>query len=297
MALQRLRDFRAPPARPESESAGCLMLVGTPIGNLGDITLRAIEALRTADAIAAEDTRRTRVLLSHLGIEGKPLCSLDAHASPKRRALVIGRAMAGERVVVVSDAGMPGISDPGARLVSEAAAQGVPIQVIPGPSSVTAAATLSGLVDGPFFFQGFLPRKGTKRGEALRRVTRSPEPVVLFEAPSRVADTLKDLAELAPDRQAVVCRELTKAFEQTVRGTLRELSEHEPFRGELVIVIAPAETEATSVQEDALDEEIRRRLAEGDSVREIARALALEHGLARRQVYSRVLSLSGTAAD
>src|SRR5690606_9262743 len=197
--------------------AGRLSLVGTPIGNLGDITLRAIERLKVVSRIYAEDTRRTRALLSSLGIEGKRLLSLHAHSSERAVETAVEILEGGDDVALVTDAGMPGVSDPGFELVQKARAQGIIIDVIPGPSAVTASVALSGLVQNAFVFLGFLPRKGAKRKETLRRIAVSDLPTVLFESPHRMKDTLSDLALLCePTRQVAICRELTKKYEETI---------------------------------------------------------------------------------
>ena len=196
---------------------GRLSLIGTPIGNLGDITYRAVLRLTEVTRIYAEDTRRTRVLLSHLGLEGKKLLSLNAHSTERTLATAVEILSNGEDIALVTDAGMPGVSDPGTELVRGARAAGIEIEVLPGPSAVTAAVALCGLVDGPFTFVGFLPRKGTKRKEALMRIAKSPIPVILFESPHRMKETLSDFASVCEStRQVAVCRELTKKFEETL---------------------------------------------------------------------------------
>lgn len=269
-----------------------LFVIGTPIGNLGDITLRAIETLREVKHVAAEDTRRTRQLLSHLEVHGKHLVALDAHATEKRIAGLVDRLIAGESVALVTDAGMPSVSDPGAALVRAAIERGVEVTVIPGPSAVTAAVALSGLVEGPFLFLGFLPRRGKKRHEAMERIARSVEPVVLFESPNRTQDTLEELARAMPERQAIVSRELTKLHEETVRGTLDELSARSEWRGEIAMVIGAGNGEAADAPDDAaLDARIGELLAEGVSPRSVADELTAWSRRPRREVYARVQRL------
>ncbi|MBN2194260.1 MAG: 16S rRNA (cytidine(1402)-2'-O)-methyltransferase [Polyangiaceae bacterium] len=263
-----------------------LFVVGTPIGNLEDLTLRAADTLRRVHHVAAEDTRRTRALLSHLGAHGKVLHTLDANAGERAIASVVARLCNGNDVAVVTDAGMPGISDPGARLVAAAVAAGIAVQVVPGPSALTAAVALSGLVEGPFFFAGFLPRKGGKRRDLLGRIMRSVDPVVLFESPQRTAATLAELAEGEPGRPVAVCRELTKLHETTVRGTLAELAAAAEWRGEVVIVLGPGSPASEVLDPDALRAAIRRRLSAGASVREVSAALAEETGRPRRELYA-----------
>jgi 16S rRNA (cytidine1402-2'-O)-methyltransferase len=276
--------------------AGTLYIVGTPIGNLADLTLRAIEMLRRADRVVAEDTRRTRALLTHLDVRGKPIGRLDAHATSRQVDEVVEWVAAGQQVVLVSDAGMPLVSDPGAALVHSVAARELRIEVVPGPSAVTAAIALSGLVSGPFLFLGFLPRQGEKRRHLVERIVHSPEPVVLFEAPTRARATLADLAGRIPDRRAVVCRELTKLHEEAHRGTLAELAERPSWRGELTIVVdlagdAPAESTSltgTAVDDAAIEERIRAALSAGTPTKVIASELHTWCGRSRRELYALV---------
>src|SRR5688572_3740845 len=203
---------------------GCLFVVSTPIGNLGDITRRAVEVLSKVACVAAEDTRRTRALLSHLGIGDKPLRSLNAHSSAAAIAQLVERLLEGDDVAFVTDAGTPAVSDPGGGLVAAAAARDVPVRIVPGASAVTAAVALSGLVEGPFTFLGFLPRRGPERQASLTRLRYSVEPVVLFESPVRMQKTLADFTEQFPDRPLFVGRELTKLYEEGLRGSVAELA-------------------------------------------------------------------------
>jgi 16S rRNA (cytidine1402-2'-O)-methyltransferase len=269
--------------------SGTLYVVGTPIGNLGDLTRRAEATLAAVDVIAAEDTRRTRALLSHLGITGKPLVVLDANANDRVVSDLVCRLVAGETLAFVTDAGTPSVSDPGTKLVRAAVAKGIAVMTVPGPSAVTSAVAVSGLVDGPFLFLGFLPRRGEKRNRAMRRIRAAVEPVVLFEAPGRIRETLEDLGQALPERQACVLRELTKIHEEAVRGTLRELAEREVTeRGEFTVVIAGG---AEEPEDDTLDVEavIRERLRAGDSPRTVADDVSSLTGKPRREIYTRVL--------
>lgn len=275
-----------------TSAPGTLYLVATPIGNLGDMTERALATLRAVSHVAAEDTRRTRGLLSHFGVTGKELHSLDANASERAVQRVIGLLQNGEGVAFVTDAGTPGVSDPGRALVSAAAAAGVPITTLPGASAVTAAVALSGLVAGPFVFLGFLPRHGAGRKLLLERVTRETLPVVLFEAPHRMQETLVDLAAACPERAAVVCRELTKLHEELLRGSLRELaSQPREWLGEIVLVLGEAPPLPAPGSSDAeLSRSARGLLAGGASVRAVADHLSELSGRARREVYALVLA-------
>jgi len=272
---------------------GTLWVVGTPIGNLADITLRAVDTLRSVVRIAAEDTRRTRALLTHLGIEKKPLTSLEAHASERRISALVDKLVQGESVALVTDAGMPGVSDPAARVVRAAAAQGIPVRIVPGPSALTSAVALSGLVEGAFHFFGFLPRRGGARASALTSIAEAGEPSVLFEAPGRVQALLDELAASCPERPVALCRELTKLHEETLYGTATELAARgEPFRGEVTLVVgaAPRQSAAKPMEGD-MDERIAAALSEGTSPRTLADELTRTTGLPRRTVYARVLLL------
>jgi len=272
---------------------GVLYVVATPIGHLGDLTERAIDVLKQAPRIAAEDTRRTRGLLSHLGITGKPLDRLDAHATPQDINRLVEFLVAGEDLALVTDAGTPVVSDPGTDLVAAAAAAGVRVVPIPGASAVMAALAASGLCTGAFRFLGFLPRKGPERREALGVLRGTPETVVLFESPERTAETLEDLAAVVPTRRAVLARELTKMHEEILRGSLSELAaiaREREVLGEVTLVIGPGTPESAPAM---LEEEIDRRIDEGLSLgrrpKDIADEIALESGLPRRDLYARVV--------
>ncbi len=220
-----------------------LRIVATPIGNLGDVTMRALEVLRSAGLIACEDTRHTIRLLQHYQIH-RPLISLNEHNEARRIPEIIGRIVGGESVALVSDAGMPTVSDPGQRLVHAVVQAGLHVEVLPGPSAVLAALAGSGLPTMPFYFGGFLPHKkgarGTELGTALQRDCTS----VYFESPYRITSTLEILAGLAPEHPIVVARELTKRFEEFRRGVARDVFQHftaKPPKGEITLVIAPRE--------------------------------------------------------
>jgi len=217
-----------------------LSVCATPIGNLDDITLRVLAHLRDADVVLAEDTRHTRVLLRRHGIEAK-LVSYHEHNEAERVAEVLPRLQAGEHVALVSDAGLPGISDPGARLVRAALEGGVPVTVLPGPSAVETALVASGLVAERYAFVGFLPRKAGGLRALLAELASWPWPVVAFESPRRLPSTLRALAAAAPEREVAVCRELTKRFEEVVRGTAADLSVRfdDPPKGEITLVVGP----------------------------------------------------------
>lgn len=265
------------------------MLVATPIGNMGDLSPRAIEELRAADAICCEDSRRTGKLLMLAGIERRgPLLQVNDHTEAARTGEVLRRIGRGERVAVVTDAGMPGISDPGERLVRAAAGAGHAIEVVPGPSAAVAALVVSGLPTGRFVFEGFLPRRGPGRTARLNQLIAEERTIVLFEAPHRIARTMSDLAShIGADRRAAVVRELTKLHEEVRRGTLGELAEWAgtyEHHGEIVIVI-----EGSPDPGEATDDEVRAAviaaLGEGLSTRDAAARVAGELGVAKRRAY------------
>ena len=239
------------------KSTGRLQVVATPIGNLADLSTRAREALLSADVIAAEDTRHTRVLLTAIGI-AKPLVSLHEHNESLRTPQLLVRLAAGETVALVSDAGTPLLSDPGFELVQRAAQAGHDVQVIPGPSAITAALAVAGLPTDRFCFEGFLPARAHERRAALAALAREPRTLVLFEAPHRILATLTDMAaEFGAERPAVVARELTKAHETVYRGTLRELlaraqAEENLRRGEITLVVQGAAAAANAVDQTLL---------------------------------------------
>ena len=271
-----------------------MYLVGTPIGNLGDLTLRAVDTLRRVEIVAAEDTRRARALLSHLDIHQKQLMCVNAHATEQQIARLLDAVLEGRSAALITDAGMPSVSDPGSRVVRAASERAVTMELVPGPSAVTAAIALSGLVDSAFLFLGFLPRQGKERRSAIERISATGEPVVVFESPVRAARTLGDLAEVMPDRSAFVGRELTKRYEEALRGTLAELAARpEPWRGELVLVLGPTEPNRVATAESPadVDQVIGARLAEGASTKMIASELSRSHGLPRREAYRRVQAL------
>lgn len=224
------------------QEKGRLYLVGTPIGNLGDISARALETLREVDLVAAEDTRQTAKLLRHFGIR-VPTVSYHEHNAARREPELLERLERGDRIALVTDAGMPGISDPGASLVSLAARCGIEVQVIPGASALTAALALSGLDVTRFVFEGFPPREGKARRRIFRQLAQEPRAIVFFEGPHRLVASLRDLAAiLGSERPVAVCRELTKMHEQVFRGTLAEAAAHfeaNPPRGEVTLVVGP----------------------------------------------------------
>ncbi len=277
---------------------GSLVLVATPIGNLGDLSPRAVTALGAADVIACEDTRHTRRLLTHAGITSKALMAVHDHNEAAQTAAVLTLLDQGKQVAVVSDAGTPGLSDPGARLAAAAAASGASVLAVPGPSAALAALVVSGLPTGRWCFEGFLPRKGAVRVERLADLAAEKRTTVIYEAPHRLAATLSDLAEACgPSRRVAVARELTKVYEEVWRGTLASAAERaagQPARGEHVIVLAGAPPRPTPGEADitaALDS----RLGLGQSAKEAVPEVAVDLGVPRRQVYEVALRRRGAA--
>jgi 16S rRNA (cytidine1402-2'-O)-methyltransferase len=289
------------PDEPARAASGFLYVVATPIGNLGDLTLRAIKILESCDRIAAEDTRQTRKLLSHLGIGKKSLDALHAHSAPRDVARIIEALGAGESVALVTDAGTPVVSDPGDALVKAAIVAGIRVVPIPGPSAALAALVASGLSgDGGFRFVGFLPREGRARHERIATISSTPEVVILFESPERTRATLHDLADAMPDRAACVARELTKIHEEIVRGSLTTLaSDRETWRGEVAVVLGPwaPEDREDTIDDAALDARIDRELAAGIHSKTIAERLAAWSGRPKRDVYERVITRKPSRED
>ncbi len=273
------------------------MLVATPIGNLRDLSPRAVEALAAADAIACEDTRRTGRLLEHAGVTRPRLLVVNEHTEARQVPEVLALLAAGRTVAVVTDAGTPGISDPGERLVRAAVAGGHDVSVVPGPSAALAALVVSGLSAGRFCVEAFLPRSGSARTERLEAVAAERRTTVLFEAPHRLARTLADLAAAAGgERRVVVVRELTKLFEEVWRGTLAEAVAwvaEVPPRGELTLVLEGAPEPATPGPA-SIEAALRQRLAGGAdrkaAVTDVARAL----GVPKREVYDLAVRLGRT---
>lgn len=277
---------------------GGLHLVATPIGNLRDVTLRALEVLAAADVIACEDSRVTRKLLDHYGIR-TPLIPYHEHNAAEARPRLLERLAAGEAVALVSDAGTPLVSDPGYKLVRDAREAGLAVTAIPGPSALLAALTAAGLPTDRFFFEGFLPPKEGARRARIAELARIPASLILFETGPRLGATLADLAEAFGDREAAVCRELTKLHEEIRRGDLVSLARHyagdAETRGEIVLVIAPpAALEETKIAD--LDALLRQALVR-TSVKEAVAEVASATGLPRRTVYQRALALTKDHAD
>jgi 16S rRNA (cytidine1402-2'-O)-methyltransferase len=280
--------------RAKSAPGPVLSIISTPIGNLEDITLRALRTLREADLVLAEDTRRTRVLCQQHGIRCN-LRAFHAYSDARQVEQIVSELEQGKRVALVTDAGTPLLSDPGAVLVAAVQARGLRVETIPGPSAITAALTVAGLAVDHFRFLGFLPRSGKRRQEALTEIVEDRAASVVFESPQRLRDTLEELAGmLDPQREVAVCRELTKLHEEVVRGPAAQLAEHfhAGARGEITLVIAGRERPVMPDWSDAeLDEQIRELLASGSSARDAALTLAARSGVRKQLLYARIQAL------
>lgn len=269
---------------------GRLVVCATPIGNLGDVTLRVLDALRDADVIAAEDTRVSRKLLARYEID-TPLERCDEHTVARRAPELVARIEAGEVIAFVSDAGTPGVSDPGARLIDAALEAGVPVETLPGASAVLTALVASGLPMATFYFGGFLPRKAGEMRRALEPLATLPATLVFFESPHRAARTLAELAEAFPGRTGALARELTKLHEEVVRGPLGDLArtfaERGELKGEVVLLVGPPPAPAPAEEPDAVDiaARVEALVTQGASRTDAIKVVAKESGVARSTVY------------
>ena len=285
---------------------GTIYVVSTPIGNLEDITRRAVRILGEVDLVAAEDTRRTRVLLQHLAIS-KPLISYYDAVESSRAPELIERARAGESIALVSDAGTPLVSDPGFRLVSEAHEQGIPVVSVPGASAPLALLACAGLPAGRFSFLGFLPARRSARRRFVAEYVDYGDTLIFFETARRLPSALQDLNEVLGDRPVVLGRELTKRFEELIHGNLESLAEQfsdgangPRLRGELVLAVggAPAGPRtAVRADDPVVAERLQQRMTQGESSSRAARAVAAELELPRREVYRRAVELSASAKE
>jgi len=265
-----------------------LLVCATPIGNLGDVTLRVLEALRDADLIAAEDTRVTSRLLRRYGIE-TPMQRYDAHTASRHSAGLIERMASGQTVALVSDAGTPGLSDPGELIVREAIEAGIEVDVLPGPCAAVTALIFSGAPTRAFYFGGFLPRKTGDRHKLLESIKSLDATLVFYESPHRAAAALAAVAEVMPGRQAVIARELTKVHQEILRGeaeALARMLSDRALKGELVLVISPPAAEVErQLDESGVREAVERQIADGATRSDAIKAVARETGLARNEVY------------
>jgi 16S rRNA (cytidine1402-2'-O)-methyltransferase len=275
-----------------SSGIGTLWLVATPIGNLGDLPPRAVEVLTGAALVCCEDTRRTGRLLQHAGIRAERLAVANDHTETNRIAEVLDLLAVGRDVAIVTDAGTPGISDPGERLVRAALDAGHPVSAVPGPAAAVMALVISGLPTARFVFEGFLPRSGRDRAERLAEVAAERRTVVLYEAPHRIERTLADLrAACGEGRRVAVARELTKLYEDVTRGTLGDIEIGTP-RGEYVVVIEGAATEPVAADDDAIRTALRAELATGATKKDAIAAVSARLGVPRRSVYTLAVTAS-----
>tara|TARA_B100000073_G_scaffold94019_1_gene74551 strand:+ start:2119 stop:2952 length:834 start_codon:yes stop_codon:yes gene_type:complete len=272
---------------------GTLVLVATPIGNLSDMSTRAIETLRSSDLVACEDTRRTGLLLQHFGITGKRMLRVDAHTEDKSSQEIINCLLEGSTVAMVTDAGMPSISDPGERLVRKVIESGHRVTVIPGPSAPISALVVSGFSTQRWCMEGFLPRKGESRLKRIKEIAEEERTVILFESPHRLAATLKDLLEeCGATRQVAVVRELTKVHEEIFRGSLEESLTwaEKSIKGEIVIVLE-AGTITSEIDDERLETVLKEILAGGISTKDAAEEASRRLNVSRRRAYSTALDL------
>ena len=273
---------------------GKLIICPTPIGNLGDMPPRALDALRTADTVCAEDTRVTGKLLAALGVGGKRLERLDENVIGQRAARIVERVREGEVIAYCTDAGMPGVSDPGLRLVNAAREANVPVEVLPGPSAATTAYVASGCVAPAYYFGGFFPRKSAPRNALLESLRALDAAVVFYESPNRLIDALKSIEAAYPLRQIAVCRELTKLHEEVLRGAAHDVREileaRDSVKGEIVVVIdAPNNAERAADADVRAADAVTRAaelLAQGARPKQIARQLTEELGISRNEAYA-----------
>ena len=273
---------------------GTLYVVATPIGNLEDITLRALRVLKEVDVIAAEDTRHTQILLSHYGIH-TPLTSYHEHNEKTKARQLMSRLERGEQIALVSDAGTPAISDPGYRLAVEAIRGGIPVIPIPGASALTAVLSAGGLPTDRFVFEGFLPAKKQERRARLRALSSETGTLAIYEAPHRLTETLNDLVEILGDREIVLAREVSKVHEEFLRGRLTEVAKQvagREIKGELTLLIGGSRGQS-EVSQEQIDEEIRKLKDDGLRVKEIAEILGEKYGYPKKEIYRLALTQSG----
>ena len=289
-----------PDSRFPQVPRGVLYVVGTPIGNLEDITLRAIKTLEDVDLIAAEDTRTTRRLLARHGIN-RPLVSLHEHNEDRRAAELISKLDKGAAIALVSDAGTPTLSDPGYRLVKDATTTGIKVVPIPGPSAAVAALSVSGLPTDAFLFLGFPPRKRTKRLKFLQQVAKENRTLIFYESPKRAAGLLADLQEIMGERRAVLCREMTKTYEEFIRGTLNDITEEvqdrRELKGECTLLVEGLQ-QGEELSTKALRGVVARELARedvGSSV--LSRQIAEQYHIPKKRVYAEILKIRNAESE
>lgn len=283
-------------ARSNISENGCLYIIPTPIGNLGDITLRAIEILRVAEIIACEDTREAKKLLSHLGIpSGNRLMVLHDHNEETRMANIAYEVKSGKSVALMSDAGMPGIADPGIKVVAHLLDNNLDVEVLPGPSAALTALVASGLPSYRFVFEGFIPRKGSKRRERIEEIANENRTVIIYESPHRIRETLEELAtECDNAREIALVRELTKMHEEVWRGTLSEalsiMSVLEP-KGEYVIILGAIDKQQPDIDYVGITKDVLILYSDNMSTRDIAEMISNQYSISKKEAYRRVLDI------
>jgi len=274
-----------------NQDIGTLYLVGTPIGNLGDITLRALETLKSVDLIAAEDTRQTKKLLVHFSIK-KPVTSYYEHNKRTKGEVIIEKLLIGKKVALVSDAGMPGISDPGSDLVRECIEKNIEISVIPGPSAVVAGLVASGQDTSAFVYGGFFPRQTKDKKKLMEQLAKEPRTIVFYESPHRLCQTLEEIKKNWGDRNCCVAREITKIYEEFKRGTLSEVLQYYQERnvkGEITLIIGGYKPETTIFSWEEIEARVGVLIGRGLSKKEAIKESAAEYGIPRRDLYNRLM--------
>ncbi len=271
-----------------------LYLIATPIGNLSEMSPRALEILTQTDFIAAEDTRNSGQLMAHFSIK-KPFISCHEHNENEAADQIISLLKEGKKVCYMSDAGYPTVSDPGQRLVSRCIKEGIKVSVVSGPSAAINALSISGLDTSHFYFEGFLPAKESEKRTELMDLSSRKETIIFYESPHRIAKTLAVMEEILGDRQATICRELTKAHEEVIRGTLKEFLsiDEDSLRGEMVIIVEGSKEKEDALNEAQLIKEIETRVKEGKKAKEAAKEVSLRFGISKNQAYELYLKAKG----
>lgn len=287
----------------KSPPSGILYLVGTPIGNLKDITLRALEVLKEVDLVAAEDTRVAKKLLFHFQID-KPVISYHEYSLAIREDEILQQVLGGRKVALVTDAGMPGVSDPGEKILRSALQKNIDVQVIPGPSALLTALVLSGISTERFSFEGFLPREGKQRRRLLERFKDEHRTLIFYEAPHRILETLEDIKAILGNRRVAVCRELTKRFEEVIRGRVDEvqetLSAKKEIKGEITLVVeASPEPEHPRESADAeqMEKELHQLILSGMPPSAASRLIAEKYNVSKKEIYSRAIGYKESLED
>jgi 16S rRNA (cytidine1402-2'-O)-methyltransferase len=277
--------------RLDNQDIGTLYLVGTPIGNLGDITLRALETLKSVDLIAAEDTRQTQKLLGHFSIR-KPVTSYYEHNKRTKGEAIIEELLMGKKIALVSDAGMPGISDPGSDLVRECIEKNIEISVIPGPSAVLAGLVASGQDTSTFVFAGFFPRQTKDKKRLMEELAKETKTIIFYQSPHRLCSTLEEIKDNWGERNCCVAREITKIYEEYKRGTLSEVLQYyqeKNIKGEITLVIEGYKPETTNYSWEEIESRVCDLIAQGLSRKEAVKEAAGEYGIPRRELYNRIM--------